>query len=97
MGKLVSIVEAEEYKRVGEDPFPRVQGRPEWEDYLKLKQYAASVALRSDVVYDWAVSMTGTTHGLLGNVLGGKYYKDITTIPQADCDAFLMKMVMYDR
>jgi hypothetical protein len=47
--KSVASASAEEYVRVQESPFPRVHGRPAWEDYLKLKKHAVGVSLGSDV------------------------------------------------
>ena len=70
MSKLVASAAAEEYARVEESPCPRVHGRPAWKDYLKLKKYAVGVSLGADVGYDWTTSATGTTYGLMGDVLG---------------------------
>ena len=96
MSKLVASAAAEEYARVRESPFPRVHGRPAWTDYLKLKKHAVGVALGADVEYDWATGPTGTTYGLMGDVLGAVEYEDITSIAQAEYDGTMSKPSMYD-
>ena len=97
MSKSVVSALAEEYARVRESLFPRVHGRPALKDYLKLKNHDVGVSLGANVGYfDWTTCVTGTTYGLMGDVLGAKEYEDINNIPQADYDGLMTKPTMYD-
>ena len=54
------------------------------------------VALGSDVEYEWTTGPTGTTYGLMGDVLGAVEYEDIINIPQTEYDDTMSKPLMYD-
>ena len=62
-------------------PFQRIHDRPAWKNNLKLKKSTVCVSLRSDVGCSWTTGVTGTTYGLVDDVLGAKEYEEVTNTP----------------
>jgi len=88
--------EEREFNRVRFIPFKRNNGCPTWQKYLKLKQHVSKIAVGSEVDYHWTLSGAGHKYDLLGGILGGGEYEDITGINKNDYDASLTKPAIYD-
>ena len=88
--------EEQEFNQGRAIPFERINGCPTWQKYLKLKQHASKIAVGSEVDYHWTLSGAGHKYGLLGDILGGEEYEDITGIDRNDCDPSLTKPAIYD-
>ena len=88
--------EDREFERVRSKPFERISGQPTWQQYKKLKQQAARIAVATEVEYDWAISDDGHKYGLLADILGGEEYEETTGISAALYDPSLAKPDAYD-